>query len=268
MSLRRDQGLLTDADLLQARAALQGARAQRIDAERALNDARARLALALGWEADAMPVPVDTAFADASTSGPAPAPSIEQRDLSARPDLMASRAQVRASEARVAQASRARLPRVEGFARLETHSMDAFSGPEHDWTVGLQVKVPLFTGFKIGAMQHAAASMRDAARAEHEQRLREADAELAETRRGVEAARAGSAAATAASEAATEAARLMRRRFEEGLATTTDLLGAEARAAQMEMQAVNARLGLQIARARLAFLTDTTTTDLDEGMDR
>jgi hypothetical protein len=31
---------------------------------------------------------------------------------------------------------------------------------------------------------------------------------------------------------------------------------------------VNARLALDMALARLKFLTDTTTHDLDEGMDR
>lgn len=268
-SLRRDQGMLTDADVLQARAALEGARAQRIDAERGVRDARARLGLALGWSPELTPVPVDTAFtagsmAETDTQAGSPATG----DLSDRADLLASSAQVRASEARVVQAGRARLPRVEGFARLETHSMEAFSTAQHDWLVGFQVRVPLFTGMKISSMRHAAASMRDAAVAEHESRSREAEAEVRETRRGVGAARSGSAAARAASEAASEAARLMRRRFEEGLATTSDLLGAEARAAQLDMQAVNARLGLHIAVARLAFLTDTTNDDLDEGMDR
>lgn len=258
-SRRRDQGMLTDADLLQARAALEGARARRIDAGRGVTDARVRLAVAMGWSADAVPVPVDTTFADrVAGSG----------DVSARPDLRASEAGVRASEARLAQVRGARLPRVEGFARLETHSAEAFSGAEHDWTLGFQVRVPLFTGFKITAQERAAASMRDAARTEHEQRVREAKAELGEARRGVEAARQGYTAAQAAADAATEAARLMRRRFEEGLTTTSELLAAESRSADLRTQAVNVRLSLHLALARLAFLTDTTDNDLDGGMDR
>ncbi len=258
-SRRRDQGMLTDADLLQARAALEGARARRIDAQRGLTDARVRLAVAMGWPAGAVPVPVDTTFADRGAGA---------GDVTARPDLMASEAGVRASEARLAQVRRARLPRVEGFARLETHSAEAFSGAEHDWTVGFQVRVPLFTGFKITAQERAAASMRDAARIEYEQRVREAEAELGEARRGVEAARQGSTAAQAAADAAAEAARLMRRRFEEGLTTTSELLGAEARSADLLTQAVNIRLSLHLALARLTFLTDTNDNDLDGGMDR
>lgn len=256
---RRDQGLLTDADVLQAHAALEGARARRIDAGRLVADARGRLAVAMGWPADAVPVPTDTIFA----AGPTP-----EGDLSGRPDLRASEAGVRATEARLAQVRRSRLPRVEGFARLESHSASAFSGAENDWTVGFQVRVPLFTGFALTARERAAASLRDAARSEHDQRVREAEAELEEVRRGIDAARQGSAAAQAAATAATEAARLMRRRFEEGLLTTSELLAAEARSADLTTQAVNARLALDMALARLKFLTDTTTHDLNEGMDR
>jgi outer membrane protein TolC len=258
-SRRRDQGMLTDADFLQARAALEGARARQIDAERGVMDARVRLAVSMGWPAGAIPVPVDTSFAEAADMDGA---------LTARPDLRASEAGVRVAEARLSQARRARLPSLEGFARLETHSAEALAGAERDWTVGLQVRVPLFTGFRITAQERAAALMRDAARTEHEQRVREAEAELGETRRGVEAARQGHTAARAAADAAAEAARLMRRRFEEGMTTTSELLAAEARAADLDTRAVDVRLSLHLALARLTFLTDTTDYDLDGGMDR
>ncbi|HSW31612.1 MAG TPA: TolC family protein, partial [Longimicrobiales bacterium] len=188
-------------------------------------------------------------------------------------DLRASEAMVRAADARVSQARRSRLPRVEGFARVATHSNRVFTGAENDFTVGFQVRIPLFTGFAITAHERAAAAMRDAAAQEHELRLSEARAQVAEAARAVEAARQGAAAATAASDAASEAARLMRRRFEEGLITTADLLGVEAQAAALTMQAVNARLGHHLAMARLAFLTDTTTSnsttvDITGGTDR
>ncbi|MHB1192651.1 MAG: TolC family protein [Longimicrobiales bacterium] len=255
--LRRGEGLLTDADVLQARAALEGARAGEIDARRGVADARSRLALALGWPEGEVPVPTDTTFT---------APGAGAGDVGGRLDLRASEAMVRAADARVLQARRSRLPRVEGFARLATHSNRVFSGAENDFTVGFQVRIPLFTGFAITAHERAAAAMRDAAAQEHDLRLSEARAQVAEAARAVEAARQGAAAATAASEAASEAARLMRRRFEEGLITTADLLGVEAQAAALTMQAVNARLGHHLAMARLAFLT--TTEDITGGTDR
>jgi len=260
MTRRSEEGLLTDADVLQARAAVEAARAGAIDAARGVADARGRLGVALGWPSTVTPIPTETDFRAA-----APFPEASPRG---RADLIASERTVRAAAARVDQASRARLPRVEGFARLETHSSTVFSGVEEDWTVGFQVRVPLFTGFAVSAGEKAARAMRDAARLDHDQRVREAEAQIAEATRAVGAARQGAQAAQAGSQAATEAARLMRRRFEEGMTTTADLLGAEARAADLSAASVNARLMLSLAGARLAFLTDTTTDDESGGIVR
>lgn len=261
---RRDAGVLTDADALQARAALESARTRRIDAARGVADARDRLAVALGWPAGVVPVPVDTAFSLPETLGE----PVADLHMSRRADLKASRATVEAAEARVSQARRARLPTVEGFARLETHSARAFSGIEDDWTVGFRLRVPLFTGFEVARRERAARSLREAAEHDHGLRVRRARAEVDGARRALAAARQGAQAAEAGTRAAREAARLVRRRFEEGLTTTADLLAAEARAAEMNTAAVDARLALRLAGARLAFLTDTTTDDLSGGMDR
>ncbi|HSM62091.1 MAG TPA: TolC family protein [Longimicrobiales bacterium] len=251
---RAAEGLLTDADALQARAAAEGARARVIDAERAVADARARLRVALGWPQDRVPVPVDTVFGTAATEG---------SGLDGRADLEASSLGVRAAEARLRQATRARLPTVRGFARLETHSASAFSDARGDWTAGFVVGVPVFAGFSIRSRERAAGALLEASRREHELRVMEAGAQVQEARRGLEAARRGAEAAQSAAEAADEAARLMRLRFEQGLITTADLLGAESVAAALRTQAVDARLQSSLAAARLAFLTDTTTEDLD-----
>jgi outer membrane protein TolC len=260
VELRRGEGMLTDADAMQARAAAEGARARRIQVERSVADTRERLAVAMGWPEGVTPIPTDTVF---ELRAPSPSGPVESRT-----DLLASGESVLAAEARVAQARRARLPVVQGFVRLETHSADAFSGVEEDWTVGFQIRVPLFTGFAVTARERAATAMREAAERTHDLRVREAQAELAEARRAVETAELALGAATSAADAAAEAARLMRRRFEEGLTTTADLLSVEAQAAELTAQAVNARLGLHLMVARLAFLTDTNHDDLDRGLNR
>jgi outer membrane protein TolC len=64
-------------------------------------------------------------------------------------------------------------------------------------------------------------------------------------------------AAESASTAAHEALRLVRLRFEEGLATTADLLSAQASAAALSSGAVRARLGHDFAVAALRYLTYT-----------
>ncbi|NIR77986.1 MAG: hypothetical protein GWO00_06260, partial [Gemmatimonadetes bacterium] len=55
--------------------------------------------------------------------------------------------------------------------------------------------------------------------------------------------------------------RLVRRRFQEGMATTADLLQADARAAAMASRAIEARAGLWIAAVRLDFARGTLLDD-------
>lgn len=255
---RRDEGVLTDVDVMQAQAALEDARARHIGTEKSLADARERLAVALGWPSGLTPVPTDTAFE---------MPVVPQPALRLRPDLQASEAGLRAAGARIRQARRSRLPVVQGFARLESHSLRAFSGIRDDWTVGFRLRVPVFTGFEVRAREGAATAMLEAAEREHDLRIRQAEAEITEARRAVDAARLRLEAANAGAEAAEEAARLMRRRFEEGLATTADLLAVEAQAAELATRAVDTRLALHLAGARLAFLAHTND-DSDRGFDR
>lgn len=259
---RVEQGLLTAVDVLQARAAVEHARAAAIDATRSVADARDRLALAMGWEQGLVPVPAGDELSE-------PPAAVSSGDVSGRDDLTAAERAVRGAEARTRQASRARLPRIEGFARLESHSSGPFSGTEGDWTVGFQVSMPVFTGFEISARERGARAMADAARLEYAEQLATARTTLAGAVRAVDAADRQAAAADAAAAAASEAARLMRRRFEEGLATTADLLRVDASAAELAATAISARLGLRVAAARVALLTDTDDNyDFSAGMDR
>ncbi|MDH5758985.1 MAG: TolC family protein [Gemmatimonadota bacterium] len=256
---RAEEGFLTDADVLQARASVEAARAGEIDARRRLADARARLGVVLGWPLDRTPIPVDTLipFTVHADEG-----SIEERL-----DLRASHAGVELARARVREAGGSRLPTVEGFARFETHSPEVFSGMKSDWTVGFTVKVPVFTGFQVESHRRAAQAQHTAMELEHERTLREARVELEEARRALDAATQGARAAEAAAAAAEEALRLMQRRFEEGLTTTAELLGAESRASALRVNAVRADLNRGLAAARLNFLTDFDHDDLSGGMD-
>lgn len=253
---RWEEGTLTRADVLQAQAMLEDARTRVIDAERGVTDARETLSVALGWPADLIPVPVDTL--DLPTLAEAQGPAREVAAVDERPDLMASARGVEAARTRAGQIRAARLPKIGGFARLSTHAADPFQDTRRNWTVGFQVKLPVFTGFALAARERAASALWTAAERDHEGRVRQARAQASGARRALEAARQGAVAADAAAAAAEEAARLMRRRFEEGLTTPADLLSAEARAAQLRAAAVNSRLRVHIARARLALLTGSS----------
>lgn len=259
---RAEEGTVTEADVLQARAALEDARAQSINAEQGVADARGRLGLALGWPADVVPVPTSAATTLSSDAPTGSTPS-------ARTDLAASEARVEAASATVSRARRARLPRLEGFAKVEAHTDEAFAAHGDSWTVGMRVSVPLFTGFELGARKEAAQAELTAATLEHDRLVDEARTTLSETRRGAESRRRAALAAEASAEAAEEAARLLRMRYDEGLATTAELLAAEAAAIRFTNAAVQARLDHRITQARLLLLDDPRLdTDSPEGANR
>jgi outer membrane protein TolC len=261
VSARAAEGMVTDADVLRARAEVERTRARRIVADQAVADARARLALALGWSPRVVPVP-DTDVIELGTHSPVQAPE-------GRADLAASDAGVLASTAAATAANRARLPTIRGFAKLETHSDASFESRGDSWTVGVRVSMPLFTGFALGARRTAARAELEAASLEHERRFDEARAALAEARRGAESLRQAALAAEAASAAGREAARLMRLRYEEGLTTTAELLATESAAVEQETAAIRARLDHRIAVARLLLLDDPRLdTDTGGGVDR
>lgn len=255
MERRMEEGLATEADLLQARAASENARAQVIRAERQIRDARERLALALGWDRGRIPIPVDRDLAALSGAHQGSgAPDMDER-LVERPDLRASSARLDASAAQVREARQARLPSLEGFARLGTHAQAPLSSPEANWTVGFRARVPVFTGGALAHRARAVDAERVAVEREHHLRIREAEVELSEAVRALESAREGLDVAGAAARASREAAHLMRRRYEENLVTAADLVTVEARAAQDAALEVDAAVHLAMAAARVRFLS-------------
>jgi len=245
---RTEEGVLTQADVLRSRAAAEGARARRLDAERAVADARDALAAELGLADGMVPVPEESTLEDV--------PSLPSGGtVAGRADLMASEHAVRGARALVSRSRRARLPTVEGFARIETHAQEPFGDPEDDWILGFQLRLPLFTGFAVTAREQQARANHEAARIEHEDRMTQARRARDGALRATMSARSALVAAQAGAEAATEAARLVRRRFEEGMATLADLLAAEAAAVEMAGAETDARLAVHAAVARVELMT-------------
>jgi outer membrane protein TolC len=250
---RRDEGSLMDADVLQAEAELQGAEAARIFAQQMEIDARVRLAVFLGWEDGALPVPTD------ALTPPDPGvvvEGIQVGPLSDRSDIRALDSGLMAAEARARGASRSWAPTLEAFGRGAVHS-ESLSEFQDNWTVGVQMRWPLFTGFGISAARDQAQAGLRAMELERAQALSEARAELDEARRGVVSAARRVQAMDAAAAAASEARRLVELRFQQGLATTVDLLQAEARLTEMRAGAVDALADYHLAVARLELVGAT-----------
>ncbi len=251
---RVEEGVLTRADLLQADADHSFAVARRVDAERMESDARRRLAVFLGGDDSRMPVLTDSLrIGTAESAGVADAPL--EFDASIRADLRALASARDAAEADSKRAGRQYLPEIGVFANYGIHAAEAFRNDGDNWTVGVGLKWNIFSGFSRSNDKQRADAGQAIAETRYQQALREATAELAEARDGVSSARQAVAATLAAGEAAEAGAELMRRRFEEGLATAADLLQAESRRTQAESHSIDAQAALRMAEVRLRFVT-------------
>lgn len=247
---REDRGLLTEADRLRAEAELAAARAAVADAARAEREARRDLGVFLGWPSDAIPVPVDTL-------APPTVPARAGFEAAARADLRAMEAGLEAAAARGRAADLAFLPSVQAFGRIAGHG-DGVGPDDGDWTVGVALTWTAFAGFGRLAERSAADHAERIARLAYRHALHRAVAEVDVADYAVEAAAEASAAALEARRAAGTASDLMRRRFEEGLATATDLLQAEARKADAAGRAVDAMAAWRLAAARADFVRSTS----------
>ena len=245
---RHDRGLLTLAELRQAEAELLASTARRIDATRRRDESRELLALQLGWAAGTVPVPTDTLPEAVPLSTPG-------FDPAARSDVRMLAALEAEASAEKKRSDMTLLPALDAFAGFSSHASEAFRSDGTNWSVGFLVRWNLFSGLGRLASRDQAAAAKAIAETRYEHSLREAPSEAARARQAVEAALETVTAMQAAAAAATEGQTLMRRRFEEGLATPADLLQAEARATDMEARAVDALALYHIATARLEFTT-------------
>lgn len=244
---RLSRGLITRAELLQAESELEAAQARRI----AVEDGHARiieeLAQHLGWGAGILPVPTDSL-------APPSSPVREEFDPEARADLRRLETLEEAAGAEVTRATMTFVPALDAFANFTNHAADIFESDGTDWTVGFALRWNLFSGLRRTAARRRAELDRQARALEYEEALRAAWNEAVQARRGVTVAESAWRAMRAAWLAASEGRDLMRRRFEEGLATPSDLLQAEARAAQMRSRSIDALADHHIAIARLEFV--------------
>ncbi len=223
---RFDSGLTVESDLLTAKVRMAARQQEVIRARNTLEVARAQLNTAMG-------VPIDSSFQ--TTEGLAertlPAPvlgEVEKQALASRPDLNRIASEEAAQRQSVSVAKSAFGPRVNAFAGWEMDNPTLLAGGGgNNWLGGIEVQIDIFQGGakraelsrqraleeKVVAMKQASS---DAVRLEVRRAYYETDA----NRQQIEVARAAIAQAQ-------ESLRINQDRYESGLTTITDLLGAE-----------------------------------------
>ena len=224
--VRYDAGLVVESDLLSAKVRLASREQELIRARNNVELARAQLDTAMGVSVDRPYQPADPVGERTLTV--TSLSELEQTALTTRPDLKRIEAQQSAQELSVAIAKSSFGPRLNAFAGWEMDNPTFFAGGGgNNWLGGIELQIDLFQG---GAKR--AALSRERANAEKIASLKQAakDAVRLEVRQAYydeDASRQQVEVANAAIAQAQESLRINQDRYDGGLLTITDLLGAE-----------------------------------------
>jgi len=249
-TLRRDAGTLGDADVLAVAVHVAETRQRRIQAAGDAAIAKAELNRLMGSPID-REYDVQEPAAAASAPGELPAlTSLFAEAETARPDLKRAAAAERLADALRRQARGAWYPQVAARAGVEANGTN-FSERASSWVVGGEVRWNLSTGGAELAQRKAAIEATARARAEREDARAAAQVEIVTAVRKLESARARQAVGRAAVEQARESQRIVRDRFEAGLASTSDVLRTATAVIDADAQRVSALVDAIVSSAML-----------------
>ena len=247
---RFDSGLTVESDLLTAKVRMAARQQEVIRARNILEEVRAGLNTAMG-----MTVESEFQLIEGLAERPLPAHTlqeVEKQALANRPDLKRIASEEAAQRESVSTAKSSFGPRVNAFAGWELDNPTFVAGGGgNNWLGGIEVQFDIFQGGakraelsrqraleeKVVAMKQAAS---DAVRLEVRRAYYETDA----NRQQIEVARAAIAQAQ-------ESLRINQDRYDSGLTTITDLLGAEDAARRSQTDYWEAIFHFQTSYANL-----------------
>jgi outer membrane protein TolC len=250
---RRESGLVTEADVLAVEVHLADMRQRQIAVTGDLEVARIRLAESVGLALTAAIVLVQPS----SRPIPADPDTLVREALSSHPRCRQASLRERMADNAWRTARAGLLPTVGVQAGWEFNG-SSFTEQRSSWVVGAELRVNLFKGFddaaRIAEARHAQA--RAAAERERVERSVEVDIRAAVAQ--LTAARAREDAGRTALAGARESQRIIRDRYDSGLASVTDMLraaqavlDAESRAAAAATDVILQTVALDRALGRL-----------------
>lgn len=243
-----NQGIRAKVDVARAEANLFAARTSLIRAENNLELARVELATAMG-------IPT---LGDRAVLEPPAAPlSLPGRD-DALADALHNRAELqqaadlkRAAEAGLKAARGSYLPVISGTASIGYGARD-FPPDGNVWAVGLNLTMPLFSGFSsVEQVREATAGINAVAARQDELRL-EIGKEVESARLGEKEAAARIVSTEKEMAAADENRALAEGRYREGVGSIIEVTDAQSQALDARTANIQARFDHDIAVARLA----------------
>jgi len=247
---RYNAGSATPADKLQAQTAYSQATLNRITAEGSMRNAQGRLANIIGLDANrkvsispanAMEVPKDF-------EGNIDALIEEARKQ--RPDLQAAAAQVKAAEASADAARAAGRPTISLTASANQYNISGFDS--HSSTVGINLNMPIFSGFSTTYSVRAAEAQVDVRNAQLEQLRLQVALDVWTAYQNLATATQSLRTTADLLDSAQQSERVALGRYKAGVGSILDVLNAQSALAGARQQRIQSTFDWNISRATLA----------------
>ena len=251
------QGMVVKSDVLTAKANLEEVKVKGVEARNAEKAALDQLALLMGKSLDD---PLDVGAPVHPGLLPGTAADLRAQALNDHAGLRAMRSQVEGAAAQVGAARAGKKPQFNVMLRQDWNDknlgLDASS-----YTVAGVLSWAAFDG----GTTNAAIDRAEAQRSEQAAKLRQAEEgigyQVSDARRKALEAEEKIAAREAVLEQAREAQRLVKKRYENGLGTLIELLGAQAQLDKANADLVAAQYELAVNRAELKRAVGVLTAD-------
>ena len=241
------QGMVVKSDVLTARVHLEDVRVKVTEARNAEAAALNQLALLMGKSLDD---PLDVADPVSPKLLPGTAADLRAQAMNEHPGLRALRSQVEGAGAQVDVARAGKLPQFNVMLRQDWND-DTLGFDASSYTVAGVLSWAAFDG----GTTRAAVDRAQAQRAELAAKLRQAEEgvgyQVTDARRRALEAEERILAREAGLEQAREAQRLVKKRYENGVATLIEVLGAQAQLDKANADLVAARYELAVNRTEL-----------------
>jgi outer membrane protein len=250
---RRESGLATIADVYRVETQVAQAQLNLTRSQGDLEKSKGQLATAVGLPPSSA-IRVQTLTEQPQIREMSDAMSaLLDRAKKNRPDLVAAEAQARAARASANAVARAGLPSIEitGLAGHTSFNDDRASAV--NYSVGINLRVPLFTGFRDTYARRQAEAQAAQAEAARDALYRATELEVWQAYYDLRTAATGIASTEAQVRSAEQTAQATLARYQAGFGSILDLITAQQDESNARVQRIQSYLGWFTALARLNF---------------
>ncbi len=249
-----DTGMVVESDLLLAQVRESEVAELVVRAEAASEIARAALNLTLGRDQGTVFRMPET-LVELEGAAPGGVAELVGRAFEQRPDLAAARDHVAASQSQLRVAKGGLRPDVGLQASVETHAEDFFGNDGDNATVGVGLRLPLFSGKSDRARIARAEAQLSEVNHQTEQLRQQVELEVRSRLADLGAAEKRLALSLRGMDLAQRSLSIVEDRYRNGLTTLVDLLESESALTQSRVREVSARRDVVLARAGLDLAT-------------